>query len=174
MRVRWLVAAGLLTMSAAGCGSAIKAASDFDKRIDFANYGTFFMVKGNSTGDSIVDERIASDVGNALESKGWAEVPEGEGKAVVIVHTATGAEHTYGSFYNGWGGWQWVPFDEPAPFPEDYKAGTVVVTIFDADTKRAIWRGFVTDAIADDMKQTTTKVREQAVAKIFAKFPPAQ
>ena len=44
------------------------------------------------------------------------------------------------------------------------------MTIFDADTKQAIWRGFATDAISDDPKQST-KAREQAVARLFAKIP---
>jgi hypothetical protein len=93
----------------------------------------------------------------------------------VIVHVATSAEHTDASFYNGWGGWHWR-WDEAgntAKFVEDYKVGSVVVTIFDAGTRQAIWRGFVTDAISNDPKQAV-KVRDTAVARIFANFPPAQ
>jgi hypothetical protein len=56
---------------------------------------------------------------------------------------------------------------------EDYKVGSVIVTIFDADTKQAIWRGFAADAISDNPKQAA-KIRDEAVAKIFDRFPPAQ
>lgn len=175
MRAKWLVLAGVLMTSTAGCAYRIKATSDYHGRVNFSKYVTFFMVKGNSSGDPLKDERLASDVASALMSKGWAEVPEGEGVAAVIIHTATSDERTYEAFYNGWGGWhwRWVGFSSPTKFVEEYKVGTVVVTIFDAGTKQAIWRGFAADAISDNPK-AATKVRDEAVAKIFEKFPPEQ
>jgi hypothetical protein len=175
MDARWLVVAGVLTASAAGCGYSIKATSDYDGRVNFSKYGTFFMLKGNSSGDSLIDARLTSDITSALMSKGWVEVPEGEGQAAVIVHTATSATHTYESFFSGWGGWRWRwgGFNSPAKFVEDFKVGTVVVTIFDADTKQAFWLGVGTDAISDNPKKAAA-VREEAVGKIFEKFPPAQ
>jgi uncharacterized protein DUF4136 len=175
MQARWLVLAGVLTAGAAGCGYSIKATSDYDVRVDFSKYVTFFMLKGNSSGDSVVDARLTSDVAAALLSRGWVEVPEGEGQAAVIVHIATGEAHTYESFYSGWGGWRWrwSGLDSPTKFVEDYKVGTVVVTIFDADSKQALWRGFAAEAISDSRNKAAA-VRENAVAKIFATFPPAQ
>ena len=175
MHATWLVVAGVLTACAAGCGYSIKATSDYDHRVNFSKYGTFFMMKGNSSGNALMDERLTSDVVSALMSKGWVEVPEGEGQAAVIVHTATSAAHTYEGFYSGWGGWRWRwdGFNSPTTFVEDYKAGTVVVTIFDADTKQAFWLGSAADAISDN-REKAAKIREEAVARIFAKFPPAQ
>jgi hypothetical protein len=172
MNAKWLVVAGLVMGSAAGCGLSIKASSDYDKQINFSSYNTFFMVKGNSSGDPVTDARLASDVEAALVSRGWAEVPDGEGQAAVVIHTATTSSHTDKAFYHGWGGWQWRwgGFNSPTKLVEDYAVGTVVVTIFDADTKQALWRGYAADAISDSAKQTV-KVREQAVAKIFDKFP---
>ena len=75
MHARWLVVASVLMASAAGCGASIKATSDYDGRVNFSNYGTFFMLKGNSTGDSVMDARLASGVGTALLAKGWVQVP---------------------------------------------------------------------------------------------------
>jgi len=172
MLAKWLVAAGVLMASTAGCGYSIKADSDYDARVNFSNYGTFSMMKGNSSGDSLTDARLASDVASALMSKGWAEVPEGEGQAAVIIHIATDAEHTHETFSKRWSGWHWHwgGFNSPTKVVEDYKVGTLIVTIFDANTKHAIWRGFAADAISDDPKQAT-KVREAAVARIFDRFP---
>ena len=101
--------------------------------------------------------RSRSQLGVAV----WLEVPEGEGQAVVIVNAATETKHTYQTFYDGWGGWH------PAGpgtrgFIEDYKLGSVVMTIFDAETKRAIWRGFATDALLDSPKQNV-KAAEKAL-----------
>ena len=113
------------------------------------------MMKGNSSGNPAVDDRLISSVETAMTGKGWVEVPEGEGQAAVVVHTATDTNHTYETFYDNWGGWRWRwPGSGSAPsFAEDYKAGTAVVTIFDTRTKQAIWRGFATGAL-----RTVTKI----------------
>jgi len=169
MHPRWLAMAGVLVVtSAAGCAYGIKATSDHNPQVDFSTYGTFFILKGNSSGDSLIDARLDSDVANALLAKGWVEVPQGEGRAAVIVNTATNAEHSYDTFYDGWGGWHWKwnGYSTPSRFIDDYKPGTVVVTIFDADSKQPIWRGFAADAISDKPGRIE-KVHDAAVARMF-------
>jgi hypothetical protein len=175
MHARWLVVVGVLAASLSGCAYSIKATSNYDGRINFKNYGTFFMLKGNSTGDSVRDERLVSDVKSALMAKGWVELAEGTGQAAVIINVATNAAHTDEAFYNGWGDWhwRWEGTGGPKRLVEDYKVGTVVVTIFDADTKQAIWRGFAAGAVSENPTQAE-KVRNTAVARIFAHFPPGQ
>lgn len=82
MHPRWLAMAGVLVVtSAAGCAYGIKATSDHNPQVDFSTYGTFFILKGNSSGDSLIDARLDTDVANALFAKGWVEVPQGEGRA---------------------------------------------------------------------------------------------
>jgi hypothetical protein len=170
MNAKSLVIAIVLIGSASACASSIKASVDHKKQVSFSNYGTFFIVKGNSSGDAAADGRVAADVVSALRSKGWTEVPEGEGEAAVVIHAATPSEHTYGAFYNGWGGWRWRGLDSATKSGDDYKVGTVVVTIFDADTKQAVWRGSAADAISDTARQPT-KVHPGAVARMFDRLP---
>ena len=170
------LAVAVLMMGTVGCGGySIKSATattDHDTKVDLSNYVTFFVIKGNSSGNPIVDERVISSVQNALTEKGWLEVPEGEGRAAVVVHTATKTNHTYQNFYEGWGGWHWAGPGSAPGFVEDYQVGTVVVTIFDAETKRAIWRGFATDALSD-RSERSAKPTVKAVVKIFNNFPRA-
>jgi hypothetical protein len=64
-------------------------------------------VKGNSSGNPLMDQRAQADVTSALMRKGWIEVPEGKGQAVVVVHATTKTKHTYDTLYDGWGGWGW-------------------------------------------------------------------
>ncbi len=172
MHAKWLVVAGVVMWSTAGCGYNIKAIADYDRRVDFSTYYTFFMMKGNSSGDPGVDARLASDVKKALMSRGWVEVPDGEGQAAVIVHTATPTEHTLDRFYSGWGDWdvRLSGLDKPPRSVEDYKVGTVIVTIFDASGRQAVWRGVAANAISERSKGGE-KVREAAVAKMFEHFP---
>jgi hypothetical protein len=171
MNAKWLVMAAALIGSASGCAYGInKAASDYNRQVNFSNYDTFFIVKGNSSGDPVADARVATDVVTALRARGWTEVPEGEGETAVVIHAATASAHTYEAFYNGWGGWRWRGLDSSTKAGDDYKVGTVVVTIFDAETKQAVWRGSAADAIAERIKDPT-KVHAGAVARMFAKLP---
>jgi hypothetical protein len=109
------------------------------------------------------------------------EVPEGDGQAAVVVHAATQTKHTYETLYDGWGGWGWRRgwggrfgggFGGGATtFVNDYKVGTLVVDIFDAKTKEAIWHGNASDALSDNAK-TNAQATEAAVDKMFRTFPP--
>ena len=96
---------------------------------------------GPVEGEHEVGERLSGEVG--------------EGRAAVIAHAATKTKHSYETFYDGWGGgWRWRMggFGSSTTYVQDYKVGTVVVDIFDADTKQAIWRGSATDALSDNQK----------------------
>jgi hypothetical protein len=167
------VAAGFLTLFALGCGYRIKTSTDYDRAVNFSSYSTFFMVKGNSSGNALLDQRAASDVQNALTDRGWVEVPAGEGRAAVVIHAATKTKHTYQTFYDGWGGWRWRGGPGGATtFVEDYKVGTLVVDIFDATTKQAIWRGHASDALLGN-PSANEKVTQAAVDRLFIHFPPA-
>jgi hypothetical protein len=111
MNAKWLVIAVCLIGSASGCAYGIRASSDYSRQVSFSNYRTFFMLKGNSSGDPAADARVATDVVAALRTKGWTEVPEGEGETAVVIHAATTSKHTDEAFYSGWGGWRWRGLD---------------------------------------------------------------
>src|SRR5262245_45088180 len=105
MRARSL---SVLIFVTAACGYSIKTSTDYDRRVNFADIKTFDVVKGNSSGNPLLDQRIEGDVVAALKSKGWTEVAAGTGRAAVVVHAATKTKHSYETFYDGWdGGWRW-------------------------------------------------------------------
>lgn len=174
MRLKPILAA-IATLLTVGCGYSIKTATDYDRTVHFSDYHTFFMLKGNSSGNPLLDQRVTADVEAALNSKGWAGVPQGQGRAAVVVHAATKTRHSYQTFYDGWGGWRWRwgGLGSSTTLVQDYKIGTVVVDIFDAQTKQAIWRGSATDALSDNQKDNS-EATEAAVTKMFNDFPPAQ
>src|SRR6202011_3560563 len=134
MNAKQLVSAGVMALVTTACGYSIKTSTDYDRNVRFSNYQSFFIMKGNSSGNSLLDQRAQADVKSALTSKGWMEVPEGQGQAAVVVHAATKTKHTYETFYDGWGAWRWRGggFGETTTFVNDFKVGTLVVDIFDA------------------------------------------
>jgi len=148
MNARYLVVAGAVAMSTIACGYSSKTATDYDRSICFTHYHSFSIVKGNSSGNPMMDQRALSDVVSALTSKGWIEVPAGDAQAAVVVHSTTKTKHTYETLYDGWGGgWGWRRgwgrgFGGSTTFVNDYKVGTLVVDIFDANTKQAIDKMF--------------------------------
>jgi len=143
MNAKYLISGVAVALLTVGCGYAIKTSTDYDRSVRFSNYHSFFIMKGNSSGNPLMDQRAQADVERALASKGWVEVPEGEGQAAVVVHAATKTKHTYETLYDGWGGWGWRRgwgggLGGSTTFVTDYKVGTLVVDIFDAKTKQAI------------------------------------
>ena len=164
------VAVGLLTMA---CGYTVKTSSDYDHSVNFEKYQTFSVRTGNSSGRVVDDQRIAADVAAALRAKGWREVPENEARATVVVHTSTRTTHTNETFYDGWGGWRWRPslgFTSATTSEQDYKVGSVVVDIFDARGRVAIWHGRAKDVLTG-RSADHTHIDDRRVAKMFASFP---
>jgi hypothetical protein len=176
MNGRHLISGVAVALLTASCGYAIKTSTDYDRSVTFSNYHSFFIMKGNASGNPLMDQRAQTDVERALTSKGWMEVPEGQGQAAVVVHAATKTKHTYETLYDGWGGWGWHRawgggFGGSTTFVNDYKVGTLIVDVFDAKTKQAIWHGTASDALSDNAK-SNAEATEQAIDKMFSKFPP--
>jgi len=171
MRVK-SAAAGVLALVALGCGHSIKSNTRYDTGVDFSAYHTFFLIQGSSSGDPLLDQRAHAAVETALTNRGWVEAPAGAGRTAVVVHAATKTKHDRQTFYDGWGGWGWGgPWRGSATDVEDYKVGTLVVDIFDAATKQAIWCGAARDALPSD-RTDNGRITQAAVAKLFAHFPP--
>jgi hypothetical protein len=176
MNGKLLISGVAVALLSVGCGYSIKTATDYDRNVKFSNYNSFFILKGNPSGNALLDQRAQEDVKSALTSKGWIEVPEGQGQAAVVVHAATKTKHTYETLYDGWGGWGWRRgwgggYGGATTVVNDYKIGTLGVDIFDAKSKQAIWHGFAEDALSDNAK-SNAQGTEQAVDKMFTKFPP--
>jgi hypothetical protein len=172
MNARHLISAGAVVLSTVACGYSIKTSTDYDRNVSFSNYHSFYIMQGNSSGNPLMDQRAQADVASALASKGWMKVPDGQWQAAVVVQAATKTKHT---LYDGWGGggWGWRRggFGNATTFVNDYKVGTLVVDIFDAKTKQAIWHGYASDALSNNAT-SNANVTAQAVDKMFTSFPP--
>jgi hypothetical protein len=89
----------------------------------------------------------------------------------VVIHAATKTKHTDEAFYGAWGGWRWGGFADTTTFVGDYKVGTLLVDIFDAASKQAVWHGSASDALSDGAASNASAT-EKAVDTMFSNFPP--
>ena len=81
MNAKYLVSIGAVALFTAACGYSIKTATDYNRNVRFSNYHSFYIMKGNSSGNPLMDQRATADVESALAAKGWSKVPEGQGQA---------------------------------------------------------------------------------------------
>jgi len=156
----------------AAFGQQVK--TDYDRATDFSQYKTYSWEKVQ-TKDSLWVDRIESAVNTALAAKGWTQVPSG-GKVAIVAIETTQNQPTLDTFYDGFGGgWRWRGmggFGDSTTTVENYKVGTLVLDLFDANSKKLIWRGSSSDTLSDKSDKNIKNL-DKGVQKMFQHFPPA-
>ena len=165
-----LVGLVLLTATAS---FAQQVKTDYDRDTDFGRYKTYSWEKVQTQNPLWVD-RIKQAVNSALAAKGWTQVASGGDVAVVAMET-TQNQQTLNTFYDGFGGgWRWRGFGgfgDSTTTIDTYRVGTLVVDLFDAGTKKLVWRGSASDTLSDKSDKNI-KTLDKAVQKMFDHFPP--
>jgi hypothetical protein len=107
---------------------------------------------------------------------GWTQVASGGQVAIVAMET-TQNQQTLNTLYDGFGGgWGWRRFGgggfgDATTTTENYKVGTLVVDLFDANSKNLIWRGSASDTLSDKSEKNIKNL-DKGVQKMFDHFPP--
>jgi Domain of unknown function (DUF4136) len=144
---------------------------DYDHHANFERYHTYSwkMVK---MPDPLWDPRVQDAVNQELQKKGWQMVPSG-GDVVLSAIGTTQTQTRLETFYTGpdWGGWGWGGFGTATTTPEQYQVGTLVIDMFEANTKKLIWRGVAQGTVATKPSKNEKKL-EKAAEKMFKNFPP--
>ena len=135
-------------------------------------YKTFMWIKEPKTTNPLMRQRIIDDVNAALAAKGLTLVTA-DADVAVAAHAASQEERTLNTFYNGFGGgWRWGGgFGSATTTANTYEVGTLVVDLFDAKTKEALWRGTATKTVSDNPEKNAENLNK-AVTKMFKEFPP--
>jgi hypothetical protein len=143
---------------------------DYDHSANFPQYHTYSWLKVEA-GDSLWQDRIQRAVDDELMAKGWMRVATG-GDAAVSAIGSTHNEQELNTFYNGiGGGWRWGGFGEATTTVQNVREGDLMVDIFDAHTKKLIWRGTAEKALSGKAETNEKKMRDE-VKDMFKKFPP--
>jgi hypothetical protein len=156
----------------AGTSSAQQVKTDYDHNANFGQYKTYSWEKVQ-TKDPLQVDRIKDAVNSTLAAKGWTLVPSGGDVEAFAIET-TENQQTLDTFYNGFGGGRRFGggFGDATTTTETYQVGTLVVDLFDAKTKKLIWRSSSSDTLSDKADKNTKNL-DKGVNKMFQHFPPA-
>jgi len=159
---------------------AQKVYVDYDQSAEFTSYKTFAWGASPQTSLQAESPLMHSRIKNAIEyqlTTGGLVEDTNDPDLYVTYHTSTREEvqlHTSGLGYGYGGGWLWDPFWGPSfgsstTTSHTYQRGTLIIDIWDARTKQAIWRG-TAQAVVKENPQRVAKQIDKAVAKIVKKF----
>jgi hypothetical protein len=168
--IRYFFAPLLMSMLLGGFALAQSVTVDYDHNANFERYHTYYWLKVQ-TSNPLWEERIRAAVDKELQAKGWQKVDTGGDVAITAVGSST-SETEYNTFYdNLGGGWMWGGFAQATTTPVTYKVGTLVIDMYDTQTKKLIWRGTASKTISNKPDKNE-KSLEKAVEKMFKNFPP--
>jgi Domain of unknown function (DUF4136) len=162
-----------IVLLAATASFAQQVKTDYDRSTDFSQYKTYSWEKVQ-TQDQLWVGRIKEAVDAALAAKGWTQTPSGGSVSVVAIEM-TRNQQTLDTFYNGFGGgWRWGGgFGGATTTVETYKVGALIVDLFDANSKKLVWRGSMSDTLSDKSDKNI-KTLDKGVQKMFNHFPPSE
>jgi Domain of unknown function (DUF4136) len=164
-----------IALLAATASFAQQVKTDYDRSAAFSRYKTYSWEKVQTQNPLWVD-RIKEAVNTALTAKGWTLAESGGSVSIVAIET-TQNQQTLDTFYDGFGGgWRWRGmggFGDSTTTVENYKVGTLVIDLFDANTKGLIWRGSSSDALSNK-SDTNIRNLDKGVRKMFDHFPPGE
>jgi len=175
MKLRFSIVAAVLLAAMVAAAQEIR--TDYDHSYDFSKIHTFGVKIGTPWGNPLNEERARSATAQQLTAKGWKETDEAQADALVVIHGARSTKQTFDSMYGGasWSGYGWEGWGTPDTHgttgSREIRVGTLVVDMFDAKTKKLIFRGMGEDEISDQPEQNRKKI-DLGAEKMFRNFPP--
>jgi hypothetical protein len=148
-----------------------KVTFDYDHGTDFSRYKTFMWIKQPDTPkDPLIKQRIVDAANMQLMAKGLRLV-DSDADLGVAMHVATQEKHTLNTFYDGFDGWGWGLGGTATTTVDTYIEGTLVADLFDAQSKKVVWRGVATREVSSKPEKASEQA-EKAIQKLFKNFPP--
>ena len=162
---------GIAMMVAIVNVTAAQKVTVYDVRANFARYRTFSWIEPPNTSDPSIRAWLVEAIDSGLAEKGLQRVRT-DGDLGIAAHVATQQAQTLPTFYNGVaGGWRWLSGFEATTPAQVYDVGTLVVDIFDRETRNVMWRGSSPRALSVNPGKSADKL-SAGISKMFRNFPP--
>jgi len=162
----------LLSALLAGC-STVSYSSDFDTSVDFAKLKTYEWIPQppNSRVETLDAQRIKKAIDDQLAARGL-RIDAGKPDFVVAFQLKTrmrtdvrdwSSPHRYG--------WYW---DDRRIEVRQYEEGTLLIDMYDPESKKMIWSGRATAALASTPPPPDVREKkiDEVVRGILEAFPP--
>ena len=170
----WMALAGFALLVLSGCPGA-NVTTDYDHQTNFSQFKTFSFAKVE-TDNPFYEQRIKDEIAKDLQAKGLQIAQSGGDLEVTAVGSAVNKQE-YSTFYNGPRfGYYYGGFGTLGGYTttrvNNYKVGTLVVDMYNGNSRHLVWRGTASRTIsgsAGDM----TKHLNSAIDQMLQKFPPA-
>ena len=160
----------------AGCASGPVVQTDRDPGTDFSRFHDYAWKQPPPVTNPLLRQRIVAAIDAQLAGKGWRQVPEAEADVLLVGNVSAREDVALNYFYDGnaWAGWDWHPYGNRGAQRVElrsYRVGTLVLDMFDAQSRRAVWRG-VAEGTVPDSEARRTRDAMTAVERLFEGFPP--
>lgn len=173
MRKKFAMMSFLVLSFALVSAQDVSTAHDHD--FNFSQFRTFAVKLGTSWGDAQAEAAAKQSITRQLEQKGWRQADPADCDALVVLHGSQQRE-TIRNFYDDSPGFGWHNVGAPglADTTEyDYKPGTLMVDIFDAKTKHAVFRGVAKNELAGNTGNQAHNI-DKAIKKMLKGLPSAK
>ena len=160
-----MIATLTLTLLIASVAHAQKVTTDSDPAAPFAKYKTYAWTAGTPSPNPLGEQRIHTAVDAQLAVKGMT-LAEGNPDVFVATHVLTQEQKQIVA--DGFGPWGFGGFGTATV--QTYVQGTLIVDVYDAVTKKMVWRGVATGTASDKPSKNTSKI-DKALAKMFERYP---
>lgn len=179
MRIFTLV---LLSLVLTAC-SSLEVNTDWDHNVNFNQIKTYFMLDNSGQQLSpFVRQRISDSVVAQLEIKGLKRVEKPEDADVAVgFEVATENRTSYTTVHSGFSGsgfhhsragWG-VHTGTSRTTQRNYTVGTLIIAIFEMESKDLKWEGSAQGNLNSDSGQDQARINA-AVEAILLRFPPEQ
>jgi Domain of unknown function (DUF4136) len=162
---RQMISALALAALTAGVVYAQHVTTDSDPAAPFATYKTYAWTPGTASAISLTEQRIHDGVNAQLQGKGMTQV-DSNPNVFVATHVTT---HTVPQVIaDGFGPWG---FGAGMATVQTYTEGSLIVDLYDATTRKMVWRGVATAAVSDKPEKNASKI-DKSLMKMFERYPP--
>ena len=163
--------------------STVKVVVDLDKNTDFSKYETYSFLGWQADSDKILNEfdqkRIREAFISEFEQRGLKAVQDNGDMQITLFivvdqkTSVTAYTNYYGGGYGGYhrygGGWGYGSANTTY-HESDYLEGTMVMDVFDGETKNQVWQGIATKTINENPAKRDKSI-PAGISSLMRKFP---